>query len=83
MLDGIAAKTGEETFSLVNADAMVNTLSPEDAREVRYHQEARLLGDDDMLVHVNNDGLQYLSLDKSPCGFVGTTSLVEYSTEPP
>ncbi|MFB6112065.1 MAG: ATPase domain-containing protein [Halobacteriaceae archaeon] len=29
------------------------------------------------------DGLQYLSLRKSPCGFVGTTSLVEYLTEPP
>lgn len=29
------------------------------------------------------DGLQYVSLRKSPCGFVGTTSLVEYTTEPP
>jgi hypothetical protein len=30
-----------------------------------------------------SDGLQYVSLQKSPCGFVGTTSLVEYIEEPP
>jgi KaiC/GvpD/RAD55 family RecA-like ATPase len=30
-----------------------------------------------------SDGLQYVSLQKSPCGFVGTTSLVEYTDEPP
>jgi KaiC/GvpD/RAD55 family RecA-like ATPase len=30
-----------------------------------------------------SDGLQYVSLQKSPCGFVGTTSLVEYLDEPP
>ncbi|MFC7177314.1 hypothetical protein [Halosegnis marinus] len=32
---------------------------------------------------VTDAGLQYVSLRKSPCGFVGTTSLVEYTTEPP
>jgi circadian clock protein KaiC len=32
---------------------------------------------------VQDDGLQYLTLRKSPCGFVGTTSLVEYVAEPP
>jgi circadian clock protein KaiC len=32
---------------------------------------------------VHDDGLQYLTLRKSPCGFVGTTSLVEYLAEPP
>jgi KaiC/GvpD/RAD55 family RecA-like ATPase len=30
-----------------------------------------------------DDGLQYLTLEKSPCGFIGTTSLVEYTTDPP
>jgi KaiC/GvpD/RAD55 family RecA-like ATPase len=30
-----------------------------------------------------DDGLQYVTLEKSPCGFIGTTSLVEYTTEPP
>jgi KaiC/GvpD/RAD55 family RecA-like ATPase len=110
VLDEIADHAGDDpTFSLINADAMLNTLGSHDAREVRYHQESRLVGDEDLLVHVNNpgvapdqsaqfyvntaeqvletwltdDGLQYLSLDKSPCGFVGTTSLVEYSTKQP
>ena len=32
---------------------------------------------------MRDDGLQYLTLRKSPCGFVGTTSLIEYIEEPP
>ena len=32
---------------------------------------------------MSDAGLQYLTLEKSPCGFVGTTSLVEYTTSPP
>ncbi|RLM59399.1 hypothetical protein DVK02_01225 [Halobellus sp. Atlit-31R] len=32
---------------------------------------------------IDDAGLQYLTLRKSPCGFVGTTSLVEYTEEPP
>ncbi|PSQ01608.1 hypothetical protein BRC94_03315, partial [Halobacteriales archaeon QS_5_70_17] len=32
---------------------------------------------------LSDDGLQYVSLRKSPCGFVGTTSLVEYAEGPP
>ena len=32
---------------------------------------------------VFDDGLQYVTLRKSPCGFVGTTSLVEYIDDPP
>jgi KaiC/GvpD/RAD55 family RecA-like ATPase len=32
---------------------------------------------------IADDGLQYLTLRKSPCGFVGSTSLVEYVEEPP
>lgn len=32
---------------------------------------------------VTDTGLQYVALQKSPCGFVGITSLVEYITEPP
>ena len=30
-----------------------------------------------------DDGLQYISLKKSPCGFVGSTSLVEFREDPP
>ncbi|MFP4188844.1 MAG: ATPase domain-containing protein [Halobacteriales archaeon] len=32
---------------------------------------------------VLDDGLQYLTLRKSPCGFVGSTSLVEFRKKPP
>jgi hypothetical protein len=32
---------------------------------------------------IHDNGLQYLTLRKSPCGFVGSTSLVEYVEEPP
>ena len=32
---------------------------------------------------VLDDGLQYVSLRKSPCGFVGSTSLVEFREDPP
>lgn len=32
---------------------------------------------------ITEAGLQYVSLEKSPCGFVGTTSMVEYIEEPP
>jgi KaiC/GvpD/RAD55 family RecA-like ATPase len=32
---------------------------------------------------VLDDGLQYITLKKSPCGFVGSTSLVEFREEPP
>lgn len=32
---------------------------------------------------IDDAGRQYLALRKSPCGFVGTTSLVEYIEEPP
>ncbi|WP_435195289.1 ATPase domain-containing protein [Natronomonas sp. EA1] len=99
----------EPRLSLINADAMVNTLGPDGARSVRYAQEARWLRPDDLLIHVHNPavtlegingfytnaaeqvlrtwitdaGLQYVTLKKSPCGFVGTTSLVEYTTDKP
>lgn len=32
---------------------------------------------------IADNGLQYITLRKSPCGFVGSTSLVEYTQEPP
>jgi len=33
--------------------------------------------------YLDSDGLQFITLEKSPCGFVGSTSLVEYLTKPP
>jgi KaiC/GvpD/RAD55 family RecA-like ATPase len=103
------ATRGGSTFSLVAADAVVHSLGPSGAREVRYGVEADLLDPEDGLVDVVNphtvpdrvtgfyhdvaeqvldtwvedSGLQYVSLRKSPCGFVGSTSLVEYVEESP
>ena len=94
---------------MFSADAVVQTLGPPEAREVRYFEEANLVGADDTLLHIvdpsmhegpvgafyrntaeqvldlwmRDDGLQYLTLRKSPCGFVGSTSLVEYVDDPP
>jgi len=34
-------------------------------------------------VRTRDDGLGYVTLRKSPCGFVGSTSLIEYVEEPP
>lgn len=109
VLDVVAERCDDRPrLSLINADAMVNTLGADGARTVRYQQES-YLRPDDLLVHVHNptvtsrdiggfytnaaeqvirtwlspDGLQYLTLEKSPCGFIGTTSMVEYTTEPP
>jgi KaiC/GvpD/RAD55 family RecA-like ATPase len=110
VLDVVADRSEDRPrLSLVNADAMVNSLGAEAARTVRYWQESRMLREEDLMIHVHNpsvtpdevsgfytnaaeqvirtwladDGLQYVTLEKSPCGFIGTTSLVEYTTEPP
>ncbi|MES3517588.1 MAG: ATPase domain-containing protein [Natronomonas sp.] len=110
VLEAIGERAGEgPRLSLINADAMVNTLGIENAREVRYTQESHWLRPKDLLVHIHNPtvteetvsgfytnaaeqvleltvtdaGLQYVTLKKSPCGFVGTTSLMEYTTEHP
>jgi len=110
VVDIVADRSTDRTrLSLVNADAMVNSLGPDAARTVRHWQESRMLREEDLMIHVHNpsvtpeevsgfytnaaeqvirtwladDGLQYVTLEKSPCGFIGTTSLVEYTTDPP
>ena len=105
----VQTRTDRSMFSLVGTDGLVHTLGVEGSRTVRYAQEAHLVDDEEMLIHVVNpdvvsdavgafyvdaaeqvlstwirdDGLQYVTLQKSPCGFVGSTSLVEYIDEPP
>ncbi|MFC6938649.1 RAD55 family ATPase [Salinirubellus sp. GCM10025818] len=110
VLEVVAGRSADRSrLALVNADAMVDSLGPDDARTVRHWQESRMLREEDLTIHVHNpretsdevsgfyttaaeqvirtwlsdDGLQYVTLEKSPCGFVGTTSLVEYTKEPP
>lgn len=53
-LRGIADRTDRPHLRVVNADAMVHTLGPAGARELRYFQETDLLGDGDVLLHVQN-----------------------------
>lgn len=109
LLKRLHDETDGTTYSLVNGNAIVHTLGPTAARQVRYFEEAQLLDPESALLEVLNPntvpdevaafyrdsveqildtwvddaGRQYLALRKSPCGFVGTTSLVEYINEPP
>jgi KaiC/GvpD/RAD55 family RecA-like ATPase len=109
VLSDLDNRSDRTRFNLVNANAIAHAFGDGTARQVRYFEEARLLDEDDLLLHVSNpatvddrvaafyrdaadqvldvwmadDGLQYVTLRKSPCGFVGTTSLVEYVEEPP
>ena len=57
----------------------VNTAVVSDEVAAFHHDVAEQV----LETRVLDDGLQYLTLRKSPCGFVGTTSLVEYVEEPP
>lgn len=108
-LIGDIADNHDKLLGLINADAVVHRFGNEGARTERYFTESRVIGDNDMVVHVQNpnvvsdeiaafyhdaaeqvirtwvrdDGLQYVTLKKSPCGFVGSTSLMEYIEEPP
>jgi KaiC/GvpD/RAD55 family RecA-like ATPase len=109
LISDLDNRTDRDRFHVVNADAVAHAFGDDEARQVRYFEEAQLIEADDTLLHVSNpdtigdqigafyrnaaeqvldvwmedDGLQYVTLTKSPCGFVGTTSLVEYVEEPP
>jgi KaiC/GvpD/RAD55 family RecA-like ATPase len=63
-------------------DGLVHVVNPNtvpDRVAGFYHDAAEQVLD----TWVEDSGLQYVSLRKSPCGFVGSTSLVEYVEEPP
>ncbi|WP_152040717.1 RAD55 family ATPase [Salinigranum salinum] len=109
LLSDLDNRTDLDRFHVVNADAIAHAFGDDEARQVRYFEEAQLIEENDTLLHVSNpdtiddqigafyrsaadqvldiwledDGLQYVTLRKSPCGFVGSTSLVEYVEEPP
>jgi KaiC/GvpD/RAD55 family RecA-like ATPase len=71
-----------ESTLLDPEDRLVHVTNPAvvDDTVAAFHRDAA-----EQVLHtwIEDDGLQYLRLKKSPCGFVGTTSLVEYVTEPP
>jgi KaiC/GvpD/RAD55 family RecA-like ATPase len=68
-------ETGEE-------DVVVNVHNPSvtDSRISGFFVDA---AEQVLETRVLDDGLQYLTLRKSPCGFVGSTSLVEFREDPP
>lgn len=72
----------QEGRLLDHEDMLIHVLNPEvvPERMASFFTDAA-----DQVLHswLTEDGLQYVTLRKSPCGFVGTTSLVEYLTEPP
>jgi KaiC/GvpD/RAD55 family RecA-like ATPase len=63
-------------------NGLVNVLNPSVVGE-RIGQFYRNVSEQVLQTWMDEDGLQYVNLEKSPCGFVGTTSLLEYVEEPP
>ena len=63
-------------------DALISLLNPAVIEDsvAAFHTDA---AEQVLCTWVTDAGLQYVSLEKSPCGFVGSTSLVEYREEAP
>jgi len=99
----------DSTFALVDTEPLLQTVSAERAREVRYRAATARTDDDDVVVytvnpkiqpdslvaffvdtsyqtlefHRDDDGLEWLSVEKSPTGSPGASRLVSYEAEPP
>lgn len=99
----------DSQFYVLNTEAKVYGIGPEDARSFRYWLEANYIGPEDMHLDIHNpnvmsdelaafyadaagqvlrtwmneSGLQYVELTKSPIGSVGSTRLVEYLDDRP
>jgi hypothetical protein len=96
-------------FAFIDTEPLLERVSPERAREVRYRAAARHTDDDDVVVYTVNpaiqadslveffvdtssqtlriergeDGIEWLTLRKSPTGSPGTSRVVAYEDEPP
>lgn len=72
----------EEAALIQPGDTFVHVHNPRTARE---ETSAFLENTAEQVVEtwLADDGLQYVRLQKSPCGSVGTSSLVEYLEDPP
>jgi len=96
-------------FALIDTEPLTQTISDEQAREVRYRAATAETSDDDVIVytinpriqsdplvaffvdtsqqtlefHRDDDGLEWLSVEKSPTGSPGASRLVSYESEPP
>ena len=80
--DARTVRYRSESALLEDDDRLIHVTNPSvvDDTVAAFHRDAA-----EQVLHtwIEDDGLQYVRLKKSPCGFVGTTSLVEYVTEPP
>jgi KaiC/GvpD/RAD55 family RecA-like ATPase len=72
----------EESTLLDDGDTLLHVLDPS-VHEGPIGPFYRNAAEQVLELWMRDDGLQYLTLRKSPCGFVGSTSLVEYVEEPP
>jgi KaiC/GvpD/RAD55 family RecA-like ATPase len=72
----------EESNLLDDDDTLLHVLDPS-LHEGPVGPFYRNAAEQVLELWMRDDGLQYLTLRKSPCGFVGSTSLVEYVDEPP
>jgi len=96
-------------FALVDTEPLTQTVSAEQAREVRYRAATAETDDDDVVVytinpriqddslvaffvdtsqqtldfHRDDDGLEWLSVEKTPTGTPGASRLVSCEAEPP
>jgi KaiC/GvpD/RAD55 family RecA-like ATPase len=71
-----------ESALLGRDDTLIHVLNPNTVPETAsaFYQD---VAEQVLETWIGNDGLQYVTLRKSPCGFVGSTSLVEYIHDPP
>ncbi|MFB6160645.1 MAG: RAD55 family ATPase [Haloferacaceae archaeon] len=72
----------QESRLLQRSDTLLYVLNPSvvEERVAEFHKD---VAEQVLDTRITDSGLQYLTLRKSPCGFVGSTSLVEYIDEPP
>jgi len=68
--------------NLASEDVNINVHNPSvtDSRISEFFVDS---AEQVLTTRILDDGLQYISLSKSPCGFVGSTSLVEFREEEP
>lgn len=76
------ARYYQESHLVGPDDTLLYVLNPAviSDRVAEFHKD---IAEQVLRTQILDNGLQYVTLRKSPCGFVGSTSLVEYVEEPP
>ena len=110
LMERVYERSGDRPlFALVDTEPLLEVVSDERARAVRYRAAARHTGEDDVVVYTVNpkmqddrlveflvdtsqqtieieraeDGLEWLTLRKSPTGTPGQSELLAYREQPP